>query len=251
MALRSDKSWLVYGLAIVAVTFLVAGSLLGRAHPASATTEVTAPVSDRLMGWPLYVSQCARCHGTRGTGDGPGADSPTFAAAPRDLTAGRYRFVSTANGVASDEDLARTIRHGLRRAGMPAFAELTDAQVRSLVGVLNHLWVDRPAAGAAIDVPLPPRPTSRVLARGRTVYEQFCAMCHGLQGHGDGPAAANLPTTPDLAAGKVKAGSEFEQLYLRVAAGIPPLMPAFQTTLSPEDVRAVAWYVETEVLRQP
>lgn len=129
-ALRSDKSWLVYGLGGVALMFALAGGLLGRASVAGAVGPGAgeATLSDgRLMGQALYVSQCARCHGISGRGDGAGARSRTFGAPPRDLTAGQYRFISTTNGVASDEDLERTIRRGLPSSGMPAFPQLTDA----------------------------------------------------------------------------------------------------------------------------
>lgn len=37
------------------------------------------------------------------------------------------------------------------------------------------------------------------LARGRTLYYQYCASCHGADGRGSGPAAAALKgTMPDL-----------------------------------------------------
>jgi cytochrome c oxidase cbb3-type subunit 2 len=35
-----------------------------------------------------------------------------------------------------------------------------------------------------------------VLARGRLVYDGICAACHGKDGRGDGPIAANLQTKP-------------------------------------------------------
>lgn len=252
-ALRSDKSWLVYSLGGVAIAFAAAGLLLGRAAAVSATG--TAPVEagvvrGPLMGGALYVSQCARCHGLEGRGDGPGANSATFAAPPRDLTAGRHRFISTTNGAASDADLARTIVRGLPLAGMPAFGQLSEVQVRSLVRILDGFWVDRPEPGPAIDVPAPPPANGELLRQGGALYVSRCAMCHGEQGRGDGPAAQNLPTPPaNLAAAGVKAGTEPEQLYLRVAAGVPPLMPSFRTNLAPDEIWAVVRYVETAFLR--
>lgn len=251
-ALRSDKSWLVYGLGAVALMFALAGGLLGRASVAGAVGPGAgkAMLSDgRLMDQALYVSQCARCHGISGRGDGAGARSRTFGAPPRDLTAGQYRFISTTNGVASDEDLERTIRRGLPSSGMPAFPQLTDAQVASLVQVLDALWRDRPEAGPPIDVP--PRRPAVAPAVGAGVYAAYCAACHGDQGRGDGLLAGALPTRPaNLAAGELKAGAEPEQLYLRVAAGIPPLMPSFRATLSADSIWAVVGYIEAEFLRR-
>lgn len=253
-ALRSDKSWLVYGLGGVALMFALAGGLLGRASAAGAAARVGSdqPSDGRLTGGALYVSQCARCHGISGRGDGAGAASPTFGARPRDLTAGQYRFISTVNGVASDDDLRGTIRRGLPASGMPGFPQLTDAQVNSLVAILNDLWEDRPPAGPPVEVPPRPELTPAVVAVGEGVFRAYCAACHGEKGRGDGPAAVALPTRPaDLAtAGRLKAGAEPEQLYLRVAAGIPPLMAAFRTMLSPDSIWAVIGHIEVRFLRR-
>ena len=252
-ALRSDKSWLVYGLASVALMFLVAAGLLGRASVAGAASGGGGKAPDgKLLGDPLYVSQCARCHGVSGRGDGAGAASPTFGARPRDLTVGQYRFISTTNGVASDEDLARTIRNGLPPSGMPGFARLTDAQVASLVGVLDKLWRNRPAAGPSVTVPARPVRSPAVVAAGATLYRTYCATCHGETGRGDGPLAPALPTRPrDLAAGQLKAGAEPEEIFRRVAAGIPPLMPTFRLSLRPDSIWAVVGFVEAQFPRRP
>ncbi|NIQ96369.1 MAG: cytochrome c [Desulfuromonadales bacterium] len=39
-------------------------------------------------------------------------------------------------------------------------------------------------------------PDEESLARGRTLYMQQCASCHGKKGRGDGPAARALKTPP-------------------------------------------------------
>lgn len=252
-ALRNDKSWLMYGLVSVALLFLLAAGLLGRASVVGAASGRPGQAPDgRLSGDALYVSQCARCHGVSGRGDGAGAASPTFTTRPRDLTVGQYRFISTTNGVASDEDLARTIRNGLPLSGMPAFAQLTDAQVASLVAVLDELWQNRPTAGPPLQVPTRPAASAAAVAAGGIIFRTYCATCHGETGRGDGPLAPGLPTRPrNLAAGQLKAGADPEQIYHRVAAGIPPLMPSFRTALSPDSIWAVVGFVEAQFLRRP
>ncbi|MBI1723055.1 MAG: c-type cytochrome, partial [Gemmatimonadetes bacterium] len=152
----------------------------------------------------------------------------------------------------------RTTRRGVPISGMPAFDQLTDAQVNSLVEVLDGLWSNRPEPGAPIEVP-PPPPTATP-ARGAQTDAALCAMCHGERGHGDGIAASSIrdaeghPVRPaNLASGRLKAGSEPEQIYLRIAAGIPAgggayLMPSFRAALSPEEIWSVVRYVETEFL---
>ncbi len=231
-AFRSDKSWLTYGLGTVAVIFLFAGMLLGRPRlsEGSATSLTPAMVEttngSRLSGYPLYVSQCARCHGLDGRGDGPGANSPTFSTIPRDLVAARYHFVSTENGVASDDDLYRTIHKGLANTGMPAFSELTDGQIVSLIDVLNGFRVGGSKPGRTIHVGTPLPATEQSLARGRELYLEVCVSCHGNEGRGDGTVLSfdyleQVVEPADLAAGDIKAGDDAEQVYLRIAAGIP------------------------------
>jgi nitrate reductase gamma subunit len=259
-ALRSDKSWLTYGLGFVAVIFIFAGILLGRPQPseASGITDRGADEGSRLTGYPLYVSQCARCHGIDGRGDGAGADSPTFAALPRDLVAARYHFVSTRNGVASDDDLYRTIYLGLTNTGMPGFPSLTDDQILSLIDVLNGFRAGGSEPGPAIHVGTPPPATERSIARGRELYLEVCVSCHGDQGRGDGTVESydylqRVVVPADLAAGDIKAGDSAEQVYLRIAAGIPggyagtDVMLNF-SQLPQEDLWALVHYLKTAIM---
>ena len=255
-ALRSDKSFLTYSLIGVVVFFGGFSLLLG--YPKtnggkSVTSEISQwTASGRLAGMPLYVSQCARCHGLTGAGDGIGADSPTFATKPRDLTAGKFSFISTDNLIASDEDLARTIRMGLVSAGMPAMVALDDNQVASLVAVARGFCkTPLETPGATIEVPEVPAEASA--EKGRDLFVMACAPCHGESGRGDGPNidtlvdSAGLPLRPrNLAQGELKVSDEPEQVYLRLAAGIPPAMPAFHESLPPVDIWSIVKYLEAD-----
>ena len=132
---------------------------------------------------------------------------------------------------------------------MPAFDVLSDAQIESLVDVLKDLWKDRPDPGERIVAPPRPPASPPHPASGAEVYRRLCLLCHGERGRGDGPAAAGLSTRPrNLAAGELKAGSDPEQLFVRVSVGIPPLMPEFRKVLTPEEIWAVVHYLESEFL---
>ncbi len=232
LAWRSDKSWLTYGLGSVAVIFLVAAMLLGRTQPSEASgitltsTALESSNGSSLTGYALYVSQCARCHGVDGRGDGSGANSPTFSALPRDLIAARYHFVSTDNGIASDDDLYRTIYQGLTNTGMPAFTDLTNDQILSLIDVLNDFRADGSKPGRAIPVGPSPPATTESIARGQVLYAEACANCHGAEGRGDGETLSfdyleQRVVPADLGAGDIKSGDDPEQIYLRITTGIP------------------------------
>lgn len=257
--LDTDKSFLTYGLVTLVVGFVVLAGLRGRVASEQADTGGAWAVAGQpLMGERLYVSQCARCHGVDGQGAGLGAKSGTFTAPPRDLTAAKFHFVSTTNGVALDADLAHTVRHGLLIAGMPAFSDLSDVQVQSLVAYLRRLEAKPSQPGQAIAVA--PPPTAPDTARGAQLFASQCATCHGTEGRGDGPLARTIRDFQDrevkpanLAAGQIKAGSEPEQIYTRIAAGIwggkngGPLMFSF-ASMPPQDIWAIVYYVREKIL---
>lgn len=112
------------------------------------------------------------------------------------------------------------------------------------------MWHHAPAADLTwppgVDVP-PDAPL------GRRVFVQRCAVCHGLDGRGGGPAAPSLRPRPrDLTTGELKVRS--------TSAGTPPstedltrvvrdglrnsAMPYFSDLLSDAELRAVVGYVQ-------
>ena len=84
-----------------------------------AASTVSAQPND--AGRLLYANRCAGCHGTTGNG---GELGPA---------------VTTRVPARTDEELATVIKTGLPNAGMPAFASLSDADVRDAIGFLRTL----------------------------------------------------------------------------------------------------------------
>jgi putative copper export protein/mono/diheme cytochrome c family protein len=69
------------------------------------------------------------------------------------------------------------------------------------------------------------------IAAGQSLFAQNCASCHGADGRGDGPAAANLQPSPaDLTAAHVYAHSDGD-LFWWITHGIGESMPPFGARL--------------------
>ena len=110
----------------------------------------------------LYTLHCAACHGSEGRGGvGVPIALPTF--------------LSTV----SDDFLFHTIRSGRPGRVMPAFTDLSDAQVRAIVAHLRS-WV--PDSQPAVT-----HGDERVkgnAGHGKQLFAQYCAACHGANGEG-------------------------------------------------------------------
>ena len=77
--------------------------------------------------------------------------------------------------------------------------------------------------------------TAGSIAQGRALYATHCAICHGIAGYGDGPAAGGLwPRPADLTA-KHTADHTAGDLFWWLTRGIPrSAMTGFEGRLSPE-----------------
>jgi mono/diheme cytochrome c family protein len=87
--------------------------------------------------------------------------------------------------------------------------------------------------------------------RGQTTFQQYCVTCHGPNGLGDGPGAANLPIRPqNLTQGEILNPLPDRFLHLVISeggqsVGLSPLMPGFTPYLSSVQIDDVIAYVRT------
>src|SRR6202158_2128866 len=94
-----------------------------------------------------------------------------------------------------------------------------------------------------------------VLERGKHMYVQYCASCHGDAGKGDGPGGANLAIKPqDLTQGAVMNPLTDEFLHRIISDGpktvvLSSLMPPFKPQLGDRQIDEIIQYVRT--LAQP
>jgi mono/diheme cytochrome c family protein len=97
------------------------------------------------------------------------------------------------------------------------------------------------SVGSVLTNPVPNTPD--VVARGETLYNNQCFVCHGAQGEGNGPVVGNgrFPLGPTLLAGTGATRSDgYIYGIIRVGRG---LMPAYGERISHLDRWAVVHYV--------
>jgi mono/diheme cytochrome c family protein len=96
------------------------------------------------------------------------------------------------------------------------------------------------AWGDTLTNPLPM--SDGVLARGHQVYDVYCAVCHGAEGHGDGPIVRPgvFPFALDLTLPQAVARTDgYLYAITRIGRG---LMPAYQR-IPPSDRWALVNYM--------
>jgi len=225
-------------------------------------------------GLELYARHCAICHGAEGRGDGPAAF--LLSPKPRNFARGEFRLITTKNGVPTDEDLLRVLDLGMPGSAMPPWDRLPEADRKLLVGTVKGFWradllrlyadeglspeelsktvTEETTPGEAVSFAGEGSASLARVARGRVVYTQACAPCHGRDGRGETtqklldsqgyPAPAR-----DFTKGIFKGGAEARQVYSRLRAGMKgTAMPTYgMDTLSDEEAWAVVHYVRTFV----
>lgn len=239
-----------------------------------------APPSDLERGSALYARHCAVCHGDEGRGDGPAAY--LLHPAPRNFASGRFRLVSTVNGVPTQGDLIATMRRGMPGSAMPPWEWLAEEDLWNLSLYVRHLalegqvqdllkWAEeeddelsegearaivtaRMLPGEPIEVGAEAPNDPVTLQEGRRPYLRLCASCHGESGTGDSPV--NLSgelrnedgspnTARDFTAGILKGGATHADIARRILGGLPGSpMPATPFE-RPEQVAALTAYVRS------
>ena len=103
------------------------------------------------------------------------------------------------------------------------------------------------------EVGMPLRSNQQILARGKVMYNTACSPCHGTDGSGKGPLAANLRTQPrDLTRGVYKNRSTASgqlptdyDLYHTITGGIHNTAMPFFRNIAPDDRWAIVLYIKT------
>ncbi|MBK9516761.1 MAG: c-type cytochrome [Anaeromyxobacter sp.] len=239
---------------------------------------VLVPAETLNRGARAYMTSCRPCHGHLGDGKGPQAVG--MAPPPRDLRLGIVSFASVpAGSLWRDEDLVRTVRHGLAGTGMRPWSDVSDQDLEDIVAFVKTLAprfrteAPEPAVARSAD-PWTGR-RAEGARRGRAVYHGVarCQACHPAYAtpaeiaafaHAAGVLAEPRPDASqplsvasdfgrllratDFREGPLRAvrpGQEPADLYRAIAAGLGgTAMPTWKGVLPEEDLWALVHYVD-------
>jgi mono/diheme cytochrome c family protein len=173
----------------------------------------------------LYHNYCSVCHGDRG--DGRSRARASLNPPPRDFSA------------ASDltrDTMITIVAHGKSNTAMVGWkTQLNDEEIAAVVDYIRKTFMV-----LATD----PR-----LQRGKAVYAQNCAVCHGQRGQGSTHPVGG-PTLPrDLSSPQSRAELTRERMIDSVTRGRPgTAMASFGGRLPAQDIDAVVDYVRAALM---
>lgn len=140
-------------------------------------------------------------------------------------------------------------------AMVEADGDFDPSTLDDVVASVADAWKQAPSQVVNPPVEMPPI-NAATLARGKEIFlspQIKCYDCHGAEGRGDGQGAKDLkddwgnPLQPrNLTLGVYRSGSRPIDLFRTVSVGVKGTpMPAFGTTLSPQDIWAVVLYAKS------
>ncbi len=198
------------------------------------TPAVSANPPPAYEGRKLYVSYCQLCHGVGGKGDGPLAKAMEIS--PADLTTTvRSRSDTILTKIITGkgrQTITGRDRHNLLSDAMPEWKDIfSKYQLESLIAYLRfmsntkHKLMGDPKAGMQL-------------------YQQYCQVCHGVEGDGDGIMTNLMGIMPmDHTNPNETRRLSNSDIVKSILDGKGRFMPAWRGILSQEDAEALVSYI--------
>lgn len=172
-----------------------------------------------------YALLCARCHGTKGAGDGLIAEY--LDPRPRDLSKAAFMRTKTR------ERLVGSVLRGVPGTSMAPWGRVLDetqagALVDYVMGAFAKAGAGKPPQGRQVPAANPVPYSQASVARGEAVYLDRCWGCHGKKADGHGPNAADIQPRPRNLRNKPFVGSlSYARLHESIKYGVQgTAMPA-------------------------
>jgi mono/diheme cytochrome c family protein len=136
---------------------------------------------------------------------------------------------ATRNGITLQKTVPGTIKRGFRP--------------------FHYAKGDAEATRAGLELTNPFHTTETTLAKGKFLFETYCAVCHGPEGKGDGPISAKIPPPPSYKSDRIMAyppGRFFHVITMGANK-----MPSYAVQLVPEDRWLIITYIRAVLQGQP
>jgi len=203
----------------------------------------------------LYTQKCLRCHGCSGNGQGPYARQTL--ARPANLNerisnfpGDNYHFWRVSEGVDGTAmppwgwSLSEETRWKINTYEMSFFLGAT----RTVDGEISDQEGDDFNEKTHITPPI--AGTQQQFEMGKSLYNLYCAQCHGTDGHGDGPASITSDRgyiNPEPANFE-ESGSDFTNYgrwVWKVREGVETTnMPPWKYALSDDEIFRLIFYIQ-------
>jgi mono/diheme cytochrome c family protein len=221
-----------FALFLVLPATLLMLNAVGIAPPAAPETEppsgwlvppvaVSTPVLEQ--GRRIFLRDCAHCHGPNGDGISPNVN--TLHPAPFDLTSFQL----------TESFIRRVVREGIPGSDMPGWRLGSEKEVFAVSAYTVRL-------GRPDSLPEEERyaPPEALYEAGRRIYTMHCVSCHGGEGHGDGPDAAQHLPRPASFADMQPSYAAARRVIENGVHGTA--MPSWPLLTAPE-IQAVTFYI--------
>lgn len=117
----------------------------------------------------------------------------------------------------------------------------------------KELALSEPRITSAVDLNTISKPTPEMISKGKDLFQNTCASCHGNEGKGDGVAGASLNPKPrnfhEL--NGWKNGRKFSDMFLTLMKGVPNSGMTAYDFMPVEDRIAILQYIRSFITDPP